>query len=62
MGNWRLSFAGRLKDAKAGSENSLWLPVATAEDAHFLRGAYFADARVGTLYRAGADLFQFLRR
>ncbi len=43
--SWRLSFAGRLKGAKRGSENSLWLPVATAEAADFLRGAYFADAK-----------------
>ena len=40
---WRLSFAGRIKGANGGSQNSLWLPVATAKAAGFLRGAYFAD-------------------
>ncbi len=43
--NWCLSFAGRIKGAKRGSENSLWLPAATAKAADFLWGSYFADAR-----------------
>ncbi len=47
MGSWRLSFTGRLKGAKRGSDNFLWLPVATAKAIDFLRGegVYFADAR-----------------
>ena len=45
MSSWRHSFAGRIKGAKSGSENSLRLPAATAKVAYFLRGVYFADAR-----------------
>ena len=43
--NGHLTFAGRIKGAKRGSENSLWLPAATAKAADCLQRAYFADAR-----------------
>ncbi len=45
MSSWRLIFAGRLKGAKRGSENSLRLAAATGKDAELLRGACFANAR-----------------